>query len=88
MHFPVIRERKMSVRLDFDTKKTAQENIEDFLAHVEATNTDFGRLLRAHLDKMLPLPEASRRSIARAAFNAEIKKRLDDVLAAKKAEHA
>jgi len=78
----------MSGQFDFDEKKTAQENIESFLSHVESTNKGLGQLLRAHLGKMLPLPEDSgRRSAGRAAFNAEIKKQLDAALAALKAKH-
>jgi hypothetical protein len=77
----------MSGQFDFDEKKTARENIEKFLAHVELTDKVFGPLLRKHLDKMLPLPDQSKRSAARAAFNAEIKKLLDAVIALGKANH-
>ena len=77
----------MAGQFDFDEKKTAQENIEDFLTHVESTNKAFGRLLRKNLDKMVPLPDASKRSAARAAFNGEIKKQLDAALAARKAKN-
>ena len=77
----------MAIQFNFDEKRTAQENIEDFLAYVELTNNAFGKLLRRHLDKMLPLPDPSKRSAARASFNAEIKKLLDAVLTALKAKH-
>lgn len=78
----------MAGGFNFDENKTAQENIDDFLAHVEATNKAFGPLLRKHLDRMLPLPsDATTRSGARASFNGEIKMLLDAVLAARKAKH-
>lgn len=35
----------MAVQFDFDEKKTAQENIEDFLSHVESTNPTPGAAL-------------------------------------------
>jgi hypothetical protein len=77
----------MAVQFDFDEKKTAQENIEDFLSHVESTNPALGPLLRKHLDRMLPFPDAARRSAARASFNGEIKKLLDAAHVALKAKH-
>ena len=77
----------MAGQFDFDEKKTAQENIEDFLSHVESTNTALGPLPHKHLDKMLPLPDATKRSTARASFNGEIKKLLDAALVALKAKH-
>jgi hypothetical protein len=77
----------MNGQFDFDDKKTAQENIDDFLAHVESTNRAFGRLLRKNLDKMFPLPDASKRSAVRASFNDEIKRQLDAALAARKAKN-
>lgn len=77
----------MSGQFDFDEKQNAQENIESFLSYIESTNKGLGQLLRKHLDKMLPLPDASKRSAARASFNAEIKKQLDAILAARKAKN-
>jgi hypothetical protein len=77
----------MTGQFDFDEKKTAQENIEAFLAHAELTNKAFGQLLRKHLPKIFPLPDSSKRGAARVAFNAEIKKLLDAVLAASETRH-
>lgn len=77
----------MAGQFHFDEKKSAQENIEDFISHIESTNTALGPLLRKHLDKMLPLPDASKRSAARASFNDEIKKLLDAALVSRKAKH-
>jgi len=44
-------------------------------------------LLRKHLDKMLPLPDATKRSTERASFNGEIKKLLDAALVTLKGKH-
>jgi hypothetical protein len=72
----------MSGQFEFDEKKTAQENIAAFLAHVESSNQGLGTLLRLNIDKMIPLPEFARRGPVRAAFNGEVKKQLDAALAA------
>ncbi len=77
----------MAGQFDFDEKKTAQENIEAFLSHIESANPALGPFLRKHLDKMVPLPDATKRSAARASFNGEIKKVLDAALVALKAKH-
>ena len=78
----------MPGQFDFDEKKTAQQNIEDFLAQVESNNGTLGQLLRKHLKNMIPLPEEpNKRSAARAAFNGEIKRLLDAALAAQKPKH-
>ena len=72
----------------FDQKKTAQENIADFVAHIEAQNPAFGLILRRHIATMVPLPADSiARSARRAVFNKEIRKDLDVVLAALQAKH-
>lgn len=77
----------MAGQFDFDGNRTAQENIENFLAHLEKTNKAFGQLLRKHLDKMLPLQDPSKRSAMRASFNDEIKKHLDSILTVRMAKH-
>jgi len=77
----------MAGQFDFDERKSAQENIEAFLAHIESTNKGLGRLLRKNLDKMLPLQDPNKRGAARSSFNAEIKKKLDAVLTARMAKH-
>ena len=74
----------MSGQFEFDEKKTAQENIDDFMRHIESTNTGLGALLRKHINKLLPLPDPGKRSAARASFNTEIKKLLDAALVARK----
>jgi hypothetical protein len=72
----------------FDQKKTAQENIADFLAHIEAQNPALGLILRRHIAPMVPLPADSiDRNARRTAFNKEIRKDLDVVLAALQAKH-
>lgn len=76
----------LSTQFEFDEKKTAEENISSFLAHIESTHKVFGPLLQKHIARMLPLPEANVRSTARASFNAEIKKLLDAVLEATKSK--
>jgi hypothetical protein len=70
----------MSRQFDFDEKKSAQENISAFLSYVESFEPVFGALLRKHMNKMLPLPESGIRSSARASFNSEIKKLLDQAV--------
>ena len=77
----------MAGQFDFDQTMTAKENIERFLLHVESGNKAFGLLLRKHLDKMLPLPDATKRSAARASFNGEITKQLDAAVAALRAKN-
>jgi hypothetical protein len=76
----------MAGQFNFDEKKTAEENIEAFLLHVESTNKAFGGLLLKNLNKMLPLPDVTKRSTARASFNSEIMKQLDAALAAVRAK--
>ena len=76
----------MAGQFKFDEKKTAGENIEAFLLYVESTNKAFGGLLLKNLDKMLPLPDVTKRSVARASFNSEIMKQLEAALAAIKAK--
>ena len=73
---------------EFDDKKSAEENIANFLAHIDSIDKTFAALLRQNIDKMLPLPEVARRGAARAVFNGEIKKKLDAALAAAKAKNA
>lgn len=77
----------MTGQFDFDENKTALENIEDFLAHVEITDKAFGQLLRKYLVKMFPLQDPSKRGAMRASFNAEIKKHLDAILTTQMAKH-
>ena len=78
----------MAAQFDFDEKKTAQENIEEFLAYIEGTNKVVGQILRQLLPRMLPLPDdPTKRSAVRASFNSEIKKLLDAILTARKAKH-
>ena len=77
----------MSHAFEFDEKKSAQENIADFLTHVDSIDKTFAALLRQNIDKMLPLPEVARRGAVRAVFNGEIKKKLDAALAAAKAKN-
>jgi len=72
---------------EFDDKKGSQENITDFLAHIDSIDKTFAALLRQNIDKMLPLPEIPRRGAVRAVFNGEIKKKLDAALAAAKAKN-
>lgn len=74
----------MSHAFEFDEKKSAQENIADFLVHIDSIDKTFAALLRQNIDKMLPLPEVARRGAVRAVFNSEIKKKLDAALAATK----
>jgi hypothetical protein len=76
----------MSRAFEFDEKKSAQENIADFLTYIDSIDDAFAALLRQNIGKMLPLPEAAGRGTVRAAFNCEIKKKLDAVLAAAKAK--
>jgi hypothetical protein len=76
----------MLEQFSFDENKTAQENIEAFVVHIESTDKLFGGLLRKHLDKMVPLPDQAKRSAARASFNLVIKQTLDAVLATRKAK--
>jgi hypothetical protein len=79
----------MAGNFKLDPKKTAEENICDFLAHIESEHGALGQILRAHIDKIFPLPrDATQRSAARAEFNSEVKKQLDAALAAVKSEHA
>jgi hypothetical protein len=79
----------MPTQFNFDPEKTAQQNIDDFLSYVRTKYPFLGQLLQTHVSKMLPLAiDPSKRSAARAAFNAEIKKQLDALLAAKKSNHA
>jgi hypothetical protein len=73
---------------DFHREKTAQENIADFLTFIEAEEPLFGGLLRAHVGKLVPLPDGNRRSAARAAFNSEIRKHLETILATEATDHA
>jgi hypothetical protein len=77
----------MSHAFEFDEKKSAQENIADSLVYTDSIDKTFAALLRQNIDKMLPLPEAARRGTVRAAFNGEIKKKLDAALAAAKAKN-
>ena len=77
----------MSQPFEFDEKKSAQENIADFLAHIDSIDKTFAALLRQNIHKMLPLPEIARRGAMRAVFNGEIKERLDAALAAAKAKN-
>lgn len=78
----------MAATFDFDEKKSAQENISDFLKHIESVEPVLGPLVRKHIGKMLPLPEAvNARSVARALFNAEIKTLLDQALVSSKIQH-
>jgi hypothetical protein len=72
---------------EFDQNKTAQENITDFLTHVDSIDSAFGGLLRRNIGTMLPLPEVAKRGVARAAFNGEIKRQLDLALAAMKGKN-
>ena len=69
---------------EFDEAKGAEENILDFLTYVESIQPVFGPLLRRNLGKILPLPDASARSVARSSFNLEIKRLLELALAASK----
>jgi hypothetical protein len=49
----------MAGQFEFDEKKTADENIEAFLSHIESVNKAFALLLRNNLDKMLPVVRQS-----------------------------
>jgi hypothetical protein len=73
----------MSHAFEFDEKKSAQENIADFLAHIDSIDKTFATLLRQNIIKMLPLPEVAKRGTVRAVFNGEIKKQLDAAAKAK-----
>jgi len=77
----------MSQAFEFDEKKNAQENIADFLTHIDSIDKAFAALLRQNIGKMLPLPDDARRGVVRAIFNGEIKKTLDAALAAAKAKN-
>lgn len=77
----------MTKPFEFDEKKTAKENIADFLAHVDTIEPAFSTLLRNNIGTMLPLPDAAKRGAARAAFNGAIKKQLDSALAAMKGKN-
>ena len=79
----------MSFEYEFDPAKSAQENIDSFFRHVRSVDPTLGELLQKNISILLPLPsDGMKRSSARAAFNAEVKKALDATLASKKAEHA
>ena len=46
----------MSKPFELDPRKNAQDNIEDFLSHIELENPALGQALRKHINKVLPLP--------------------------------
>ena len=79
----------MGVQFEFNSAKTANENFEDFLKHIELSDKVFGPVLRSNLGLILPLPpDTSSRTAARTAFNAAVKKVIETMLAGKKTTHA
>ena len=53
----------------FDAKVTPKENIEKFLAHLDAVDHDMAALLRTNIPNLLPFPEGPDRSTRRVQFN-------------------
>ena len=61
---------------EFDPDKSAEENIDAFLLHVEGQSPELGKLLKANIGGMIPLPDGQKRAAARTAFNSAVKQAL------------
>lgn len=66
--------------LKFDDTKSFDENLELFLAHMEAEDSEMGAVLRSNIDTLKGVPDDSARRRARADFNSKIVSALDEKL--------
>lgn len=70
----------------FDGKKDFEENLEDFLAHMDDEDADMGAILRAHIHALLVANDDAARRGARTLFNMGVKSALDEHLKEKLAK--
>jgi hypothetical protein len=70
----------------FDSKKDFEENLEDFLTHMDDQDAEMGAILRAHIDSLLVANDDAERRGARTLFNMGVKGALDEHLKKKLGE--
>ena len=66
--------------MDFDSTKSFDDNLEAFLAHMEAEDTEMGKILRDNISKLKLANDDASRKRARADFNKSVTAALDDLL--------
>lgn len=58
---------------EFAAEASREENVEAFLSHLDTIDPEMAALLRAHIGKLLPLPDdGARKNRARSSFNSAI----------------
>jgi hypothetical protein len=68
----------MSV-LVFDESKGFEENLENFLKHMEKADAEFGNILRKHISELKNATYERARKDARIAFNAKVIEDLNEL---------
>lgn len=58
--------------LKFDDTKSFDENLELFLSHMEAEDSEMGTILRSNIDALKGVSDDTTRRRARADFNSKI----------------
>ncbi len=77
----------MTTGFAFDDKKSAEDNIADFISFIESQHPGLGPILTKHIQRILPLsPDPNKRSTDRNSFNSEIAKILDALCLTAKAK--
>ncbi len=63
----------------FDPKHSSQDNISNFINHLETINPEMTKIFKKHIDMLVPLPEGNQRGLKRKAFNDAVLKSLQEL---------
>jgi hypothetical protein len=76
-----------TANFEFDRSKTFDENFQAFLTQLESVDEEMAAILRSNVATLAKVVrDGERDSIARAAFNTEVAKALDALVATKSDE--
>jgi hypothetical protein len=70
----------------FDETKDFSANLHGFREYLESEDTELAAILRSNIESLSKLSDESQRRAARTAFNENIKKALDKLIASPKQE--